>query len=129
MGAIEGFEDLIAWKRARELSMEISQITNSGKLNLGFSLKDHMRRTSGSIMDNIAEGFEGNGYKEFKQFLSISKGSSGELKSQLYRCLDQNYIDESKFKKLYYKIDEVSKMLSGLIRYLVNSNYKGYKFG
>lgn len=79
-------------------------------------------------MDNIAEGFECGGAVEFTHFLTISKGSIGEAKSQLYRALDQNYINEENFKELYKLTDEVSKMIGGLIVYLNNSPHKGLKF-
>jgi len=128
MSLINRFEDIEVWRKARDLSKNIYQITSKGKLNIDYSLKDQMRRSSGSIMDNIAEGYERNGIKQFRQFLSISKGSAAELKSQLYRCFDQKYLDKIMFNELYNKIEEISKMLSGFIRYLNVSGYKGFKF-
>ena len=128
MATINKFEDLDVWKKARILTKEIFKITLSEKFSKDYSLKDQIRRASGSIMDNIAEGFGRGGRKEFIQFLGIAKGSSSEVKSQLYRALDNHYIDDDKFNQLYNEVDEVCKMLNGLISYLNNSEIKGQKF-
>lgn len=103
MATIHRFEDLEIWKLARQLSTEIFELTQTGSLFKDFSLKDQMNRSSGSVMDNIAEGFGRNSRLEFIQFLSISSGSATELLSQLYRCLDKKYISEEKFNDLYEK--------------------------
>jgi four helix bundle protein len=87
-----------------------------------------MNRSAGSIMDNIAEGFGRNGDKEFIQFLSFSKGSCVELKSQLYRALDRCYFENNEFITVYEKINQVEKMNSKLIEYLRKSSFKGWKY-
>ena len=128
MGNAKKFEDLEVWKKARELAKRIYSVTNSDKFRHEFTLINQMKRSSGSIMDNIAEGFDRDGSKEFKQFLSIAKGSVAELKSQLYRCFDQDNLNQNTFSELYCHCDEVSKMLSGLIKFLKDTGYKGLKY-
>ena len=87
-----------------------------------------MRRASISILSNIAEGFERNGDKEFIQFLTIAKGSCGEVGAQLYVAFDQEYVDQREFEMIQNKLVEVSRMLSGLVKYLKASEMKGSKF-
>ena len=92
MATITRFEDLEIWQEARRLAREIHIISIETELKNDFRFRDQIKATSGSVMDNIAEGFERNGNLEFRQFLSIAKGSAGETRSQLYRVLDFNYI-------------------------------------
>lgn len=94
MGKILKFEDLEIWRLAREICQYIEFLIQNTNLKTNYSLKDQIDRSSGSIMDNIAEGFERNGNREFIQFLSIAKGSSGEVKSQSYRAFDKKLISE-----------------------------------
>src|SRR6188508_350373 len=101
MATFKSFEDIQAWQKARELCKIIGNILDAGRFKKNFSLLDQIERSSGSIMDNIAEGFERSGNREFLQFLYISKGSCGEFRSQLYRALDRNYINQSEFNELY----------------------------
>jgi len=91
-------------------------------------LWDQINGSSGSIMDNIAEGFDRGSNKEFIQFLFYAKGSSGELRSQLYRLLDRSYIDKMEFDEMNHKLLDIRKKLSGLIGYLRRSEKGGYKF-
>ena len=99
MATIRSFEELEVWKKARVMSTEIFKATMTESFFKDFGLKDQINRASGSIMDNIAEGFERGGRKEFIQFLSYAKGSAGEVKSQLYRALDRQHINEETFQK------------------------------
>lgn len=128
MATIERFEDLEVWKEARELCKIVYRLTNKSPFSKDFDLVRQIRRSSGSTMDNIAEGYERDGKKEFIQYLSISKGSVGEVRSQSYRAFDQKYISEEEFKELYNKASSISKMLSGFIDYLKKSELKGIKY-
>ncbi|MDZ7611950.1 MAG: four helix bundle protein [Candidatus Moranbacteria bacterium] len=115
MARFEKFEDIEAWQRARKLTCEIYK---EFKHNRDFSFKDQIQRATLSIGNNIAEGFERKGNKEFCKFLFISKGSCSEVRSMLYSALDLGYINEDKFRELYKETVEISKMLSGLIKKL-----------
>lgn len=128
MAKINSFEDIQAWQKARELNKEIYKVSNNGSFNKDFGLRDQIRRASISILSNIAEGFERNGSKEFKQFLSIAKGSAGEVRAQLYVALDLEYITKPEFEKLNGLVLDTSKMMSGFINYLRDSELKGAKF-
>ena len=125
---IERFEEIEAWKRARILSKEIYQISFLRNFSKDFGLRNQITRASGSVMDNIAEGFERGGNKEFIQFLFIAKGSIGEVRSQLYRAKDLRYISETQFREIYNLTVEIGKLVGGLIKYLANSKYKGTKY-
>lgn len=118
MAKINSFEDLNAWKESRVFNQLIYEITNKGAFEKDFDLKRQIRRASVSVSSNIAEGFERNTDKEFVYFLYIAKASAGEIRSQLYLALDLGYIKEAVFIKLKEKIENISKMLSGLIKYL-----------
>jgi four helix bundle protein len=128
MSTIKRFEDLEIWKMARDISKNVYEVTRKESIKYDFSLIDQLRRSSGSIMDNIAEGFERDGSKEFIQFLSISKGSSGETRSQLYRAIDQHYIDESEFQNIYNKLINVSIKIKNMMSYLKKSGLSGDKY-
>jgi len=128
VSTFKSFEDILAWQKARILAKEVFGITKAEPFKYQFSLKDQLRRSSGSIMDNIAEGFERSGNKEFIQFLSISKASTSELRSQLYRAFDQNLVTSEDFERLLADSKEISRMIQGLISYLAGSNYVGAKF-
>ncbi len=128
MATIKKFEDLEIWQMARKLCKEIFELTLREKFVKDYSLKAQVRASSGSIMDNIAEGFERGGNKEFKQFLSIAKGSSGETKSQLYRAYDRKYLNEDELKEYLEKIYNLAKKISNMMSYLRHTTYKGQKF-
>jgi len=128
MSTVKKFEDLEVWKLARELCQEVFQQTLQESFSRDFGLKNQINNSSGSVMDNIAEGFERDGTKEFIQFLSISKGSCGECRSQLYRALDRNYITDEQFERLSQKTTDLGRKISNLMIYLKNSEIKGNKF-
>jgi len=121
------FEDLDIWKQSRELCKDVYRITNYKLFSKDFKFLEQIRSSAGSVMDNIAEGFERNGNKEFIQFLYISKGSCGETRSQLHRALDNIYISKEEFEMLYDKAFRLSKSLSNFILYLKDSNITGHK--
>ena len=128
MAIAKKFEDLEVWIAAKDASVMIYKITENESLRKDFGLKDQIRRASISVISNIAEGFERNVNKEFIQFLSIAKGSAGEVRAQLYIIKELNFINEEEFVLLYEKVTQVSKMLSGFINYLKQSELKGTKF-
>ncbi len=128
MATIQRFEDLEIWKKSRILSGKIYPITFNTPIADDFRMKDQLRGSVGSIMDNIAEGFERGSRLEFINGLSIAKRETGELKSQLYRCLDNNYITQKLFDELYNLADELTKMITSFINYLNTSKIKGQKF-
>lgn len=88
MATVNRFEDLEIWQEARRLAEIIHKISIETDLKTDFRFKEQIKSSSGSVMDNIAEGFERDGNLEFRQFLSIAKGSAGETRSQLYRVFD-----------------------------------------
>ena len=128
MATINRFEDLEIWKEARQLAQEIHLISTETELKNDYRFKDQIKASSGSIMDNIAEGFERDGNIEFRQFLSIAKGSAGETRSQLYRVFDFGYINETKFELLKKDYENLSGKVKNFITYLNKKDFKGNKF-
>ena len=128
MAKIEKFEDLEICNISRDICKDIEILFETTSLGKRYALKDQMDRSSGSIMDNISEGFERNGNREFINFLSYSKGSCGELKSQLYRSLDKKIISDEQFRISSEKIELVKNKIGAFMKYLNNSEIKGLKF-
>ena len=128
MATIQKFEDLKVWQKARLLSDAIYPLTFAEPICSDFRFKDQIRGSYGSIMDNIAEGFERGSKLEFINSLTTAKGEAGELKSQLYRGFDNKYLSKEIFETLYHLVDEITKMLTSLILYLNKSKIKGQKF-
>lgn len=113
---------------ARNFCKEVFEITQREGLDKDFALKNQVNKSSGSIMDNIAEGFGRDGTKEFINFLSIAKGSTNESRTQLHRILDRNYINKQEHKVLCEQTHEIINKIGGLIAYLKRSKYKGIKY-
>jgi len=122
------FEDLEIWQLARELYKLVFKITSEEPFCRDFRFRDQMRDSSGSISDNIAEGFERGGNKEFIQFLSVSKGSCGETRNQSYRAFDSNYISQDVLNELLERTDILSRKITNLIKSLKASEHKGVKY-
>ena len=115
MARIEHFEDLEAWQKVRELAGEFSR---------DYGLRDQIRRACVSVISNIAERSERGGDREFRQFLAIAKGSTGEVKAQLYVSLDAGFIDEAQFRALYGLANDTSRLIGGFMRYLSSTPQK-----
>ena len=128
MATVQKFEDLEIWQLAREFYQKISTLSQRMKKNHDYRFAEQIKAAAGSVMDNIGEGFERNSRLEFLNSLSISKGECGELKSQLYRALDDAYIDQKEFDDLYIKADLMIRKIAAFIIYLNNSKLKGLKF-
>jgi four helix bundle protein len=128
MATFKKFEEIEAWRKARELTKRIYKISCTTSFARDFGLKDQIRRASVSIMSNIAEGYDRSGTGEFIQFLATAKGSAAEVKCQLYVALDQSYIDQATLVELTNLAAETGKMIGGLINYLRRSGLKGTKY-
>lgn len=128
MATINRFEDLDIWQEARRLAKEIHILSEETKLKTDFKLKEQIKGSSGSVMDNIAEGFERDGNLEFKQFLSIAKASAGESRSQIYRLYDFEIINEEKFNQLKNDYLNLSVKIKNFMIYLNKQDFKGNKF-
>jgi four helix bundle protein len=125
---IERFEELEIWQNARTLNKLIYQVSTQGSFSKDFGLKDQIRRSSESIMDNIAEGFGRGGNKEFINFLSIARGSIDELRSQSYRSFDVGHIDQQTLDDILSQTEMISRKIVTLINYLRKSSFTGPKF-
>ena len=119
MATITTFEEMHCWQEARLLNSQLRCLFDAGKFKNNYSLINQMERSAGSIMDNIAEGFERSGNREFVQHLYIAKGLCGELRSQLYRAIDFGYINKEEFEKLSDLAKQISGQLQKLIQYLL----------
>jgi four helix bundle protein len=125
---MKSFEEIKSWQEARNFCNELFLLLKNKKsFNSDYGLKDQMLRSSGSIMDNIAEGFGRGGNKEFVQYLFISRASCYETKSQLYRAFDRGYLNKEEKESFINRIELIAKLISGLIKYLQGSKSTGYK--
>jgi four helix bundle protein len=125
MATIKSFEDIESWKLARELCKKTGELIDNGNFKKSFRLIDQIDGSSGSVMDNIAEGFERGTRKEFIQFLGYAKGSCGEYRSQLYRTLDRNYITQQEFDELASLAIRTSSLVQKFIEYLNKTEIAG----
>jgi four helix bundle protein len=128
MSDIHKIEDLRVWQNARVLCKTIYMLTHKEGFEKDFRFVQQIRAAAGSIMDNIAEGYGRGGNKEFIQFLSIAKGSTQEVLSQLYRAYDVQHITEQEFTETKQLLNTISVMLHNLIERLKQSDIKGSKF-
>jgi four helix bundle protein len=121
------FEDIDAWQMARALNLQIHELIINTPISQHFALKDQLYRAAGSIMDNIAEGFERGSNRDFRTFLGYAKGSCGEVRSQLYRSVNFNYISESTFERLKQEVMFTAGKIYKIIEHLNNSHFKGHR--
>ncbi|WP_425639304.1 four helix bundle protein [Algoriphagus yeomjeoni] len=127
MASVTSFEDLEIWKLARELSQKIRLLSRKEQFSKDFRFCGQINSAAGSVMDNIAEGFERDGNKEFINFLYIAKGSNGEVRSQSFRALDASFISDIEQKEILRLTETLKFKIQGLIQTLKNSGGKGYK--
>lgn len=125
---IERFEDIKSWKLARKVTNKIFDLSDTGRFERDYALKQQIRKSSLSILSNIAEGFEREGNREFINFLSIAKGSCGEARAQMYIAFDRGYVDRKEFDKTQSDLKQISRLISGFMNYLRQSEFKGSKY-
>lgn len=128
MATVKDFEELAIFQKARELSAKIYPVTKRGEFKFDTRFVQQIRAAAGSIMDNIAEGFERTGNKEFLNFLCIAKGSCGEVRSQLIRANDLGYLTPEEYEKLYTECRKLSAGIMYFIKEVRASEYAGAKF-
>jgi len=119
MPTFSRFEDIQAWQKARLVTKQIYEITKNDAFAKDFGLRDQIRRSSVSIMANIAEGFARRSDKDFAHFLNISRSSVAEVQSHLYVAADQRYLNQFEFEKIYSLLEETSKMIFAIVRHLI----------
>jgi four helix bundle protein len=128
MATINNFEELEIWIKARKLNKRVLEISQRESIKKDFRFYSQIRSSAGSIMDNIAEGFERDSRLEFINHLSYSKGSCGEIQSQLFRAFDDNTITEDEHNELILEYKTLARDIGNFIRYLNKSDIKGAKF-
>ena len=128
MATAKDFEELAIFQKARELSKKIYTVSNRYGFRLDYRFVQQIRAAAGSIMDNIAEGFERTGNKEFINFLYIAKGSCGEVRSQIIRAKDVGYLTSVEYEELYVECRKLSAGIMNFIKELRASEYTGAKF-
>jgi four helix bundle protein len=128
MSGISRFEEIEGWRKGRELARLVYQVSARPEFARDFGLSNQIRRSAVSVLSNIAEGFERGGNGEFRYFLSVAKGSAGEVQAQLYVALDAGFISQSEFEQLYKLARDTSRLIGGFMRFLQRSALEGPKF-
>ena len=128
MSTVKDFEELVIFQQARELSKRIYPVTNREGFKSDYRFVQQIRAAAGSIMDNIAEGFERTGNKEFMNFLYIAKGSCGEVRSQLIRAYDVGYLTTEEYEDLYSECRKLSASIMNFIKEIKTSEKVGAKY-
>lgn len=128
MASVKDFEELAIFQKARELSKKIYPVTNREGFKSDYRFVQQIRAAAGSIMDNIAEGFERGGNKEFLNFLYIAKGSCGEVRSQLIRANDVGYLTPDEYEDLYTECRKLSASIMNFIKEIKSSEMVGSKY-
>ena len=118
---IEKFEDIQSWRKARELSNLVYDVTMRDSFTRDYVLSKQIRAASGSVMHNIAEGFDAGYDKEFIRFLKLTRRSATEVQSEIYLAIDRRYISQIEFTAIYEKAIEVKKLINAFIGYLSSS--------
>jgi four helix bundle protein len=121
---IERFEDVQGWQKAREVTRMVYRVTGQGGFVRDFGLRDQIRRAAGSVMANIAEGFDAGSDAEFIRFLRYARRSASEVQSHLYIALDQDYVTQGQFDEIYEAAAEAKRLIGGFIRYLQSSSHQ-----
>jgi four helix bundle protein len=125
---VNDFADFDAFERCREFARAVNGVIVSGKFRRDPELVSQVRRALISVYSNFGEGFERDGNREFRQFVSTSKGSVGEVRGQMFYALDCNYIDPETHERLNSLGLDATRCLGGLIRYLNSTEIRGRKF-
>jgi four helix bundle protein len=118
MAKVKRFEDLQAWQKARQLANAVYDLTEHAAFVKDFRLRNQIQGASGSVMHNIAEGFDSGSDPEFIRFLKMARRSASETQSELYLALDRKYITQDEMQKAYALASEAKKLINGLIGYL-----------
>ena len=128
MSKVEAFEDLVIYQMSRALAIHVYEITREGEFKNDKRFVQQIRAAAGSVSDNIAEGFERQGNKEFKNYLYIAKGSCGEVRSQIQRAYDVGFLSEEKYAQLFNECKTLSASITNFLKSLKDSDYKGSKY-
>lgn len=128
MASLNRFKDITAWRKARVLPRRTPEVTGPGTFSRDYELRNQIRRAAISTRSNIAEGFERDGNNEFRQLLSITKGSAGEVKAQLYVALDAGYLSSAEFEEFYRLASETGQLTGGFVRYSGETKLRGAKY-